>query len=95
MNDRRRVDEASELSYRNNNNNGKEPSKYDDPPNSRLFIVCDKHITEKEFQESFSKFGSIEEIWFVKDKNSGEPKGAKIIFFKVKMFSSFPLCYKI
>jgi hypothetical protein len=81
MNDRRRVDEASELSYRNNNNNGKEPSKYDDPPNSRLFIVCDKHITEKEFQESFSKFGSIEEIWFVKDKNSGEPKGEKLYFF--------------
>lgn len=76
MNDRRRVDESSELSFRNNNNNGKEPSKYDDPPNSRLFIVCDKHITEKEFQEAFSKFGAIEEIWFVKDKNSGEPKGA-------------------
>ncbi|XP_065339373.1 RNA-binding protein 45 [Cloeon dipterum] len=84
MNDRRRADDiqhVTELSFRNNNNNSKEPSKYDDPPNSRLFIVCDKHITEKEFQEAFSKFGTIEEIWFVKDKSSGEPKGVVYIKF--------------
>lgn len=53
---------------------GKE-SKYDEPPHSRLFIVCGKSITEEDFRESFSKHGTIEEIWVVKDRNTEEPKG--------------------
>lgn len=56
---------------------GKE-SKYDDPPHSRLFIVCGKSITEEDFRESFSKHGTIEEIWVVKDRNTEEPKGKLI-----------------
>lgn len=47
----------------------------DDPPMSRLFIICNKTNTEEEFRESFSKFGTIEEIWIVKDKLTGEHKG--------------------
>lgn len=47
----------------------------DDPPMSRLFIICNKTNTEEEFRETFSKFGTIEEIWIVKDKLSGEHKG--------------------
>ncbi|KAG0713966.1 RNA-binding protein 45 [Chionoecetes opilio] len=50
-------------------------SKYDDPPHSRLFIVCGKSITEEDFRESFSKHGTIEEIWVVKDRTTEEPKG--------------------
>lgn len=53
----------------------------DDPPNSRLFIVCNKNITEDEFRKSFEKYGNIEEIWSVKDKNTGEPKGIVYIKF--------------
>ncbi|XP_066975232.1 RNA-binding protein 45 isoform X1 [Macrobrachium rosenbergii] len=59
---------------------GKE-SKYDDPPHSRLFIVCGKSITEDDFRESFSKYGTIEEIWVVKDRTSEEPKGVTYIKF--------------
>ena len=47
----------------------------DDPPMSRLFIICNKTNTDEEFRESFSPFGTIEEIWIVKDKATGEPKG--------------------
>merc|ERR1711962_1025637 len=54
---------------------GPKESKYDDPPHSRLFIVCGKSITEEDFRESFSKHGTIEEIWVVKDRNTEEPKG--------------------
>ena len=43
-------------------------NKYDDPPNSRLFIVCGKSITEDDFKEAFEPFGVIEEIWVLKDK---------------------------
>ena len=54
-------------------------NKYDDPPNSRLFIVCGKNITEEEFRDAFNPFGKIEEIWVLKDRTSGEPKGITYI----------------
>ena len=50
-------------------------AKLDDPPNSRLFIVCNKNITEEDFRQGFEKYGTIEEIWVVKDRATGEPKG--------------------
>lgn len=56
-------------------------NKYDDPPNSRLFIVCGKSITEDDFKEAFEPFGVIEEIWVLKDKVSNEPKGVTYIKF--------------
>jgi len=55
--------------------------KLDDPPNSRLFIVCNKSITEEEFRSAFKKYGTIEEIWVVRDRNTGEPKGVTYIKF--------------
>ncbi|GFG33000.1 hypothetical protein Cfor_09657 [Coptotermes formosanus] len=55
--------------------------KLDDPPNSRLFIVCNKSITEEEFRNAFKKYGTIEEIWVVRDRNTGEPKGVTYIKF--------------
>ncbi|KAK7793770.1 hypothetical protein R5R35_000965 [Gryllus longicercus] len=55
--------------------------RLDDPPNSRLFIVCSKNITEDDFRTAFEKFGTIEEVWVVKDKTSGEPKGVTYIKF--------------
>ena len=60
---------------------GPGPNKYDDPPNSRLFIVCGKNITEDEFKEAFEVFGTIEEIWVLKDKVTNEPKGVTYIKF--------------
>lgn len=61
---------------------GQQPgSKYDDPPNSRLFIVCGKSITEDEFKEAFEVYGGIEEIWVLKDKVTNEPKGVTYIKF--------------
>lgn len=47
----------------------------DDPPNSRLFIICSKQLVEEDFRNAFSRFGEIEEIWVVKDRNTGERKG--------------------
>lgn len=47
----------------------------DEPPNSRLFIVCSKQLTEDDFRSSFSRFGEIEEIWVVKDRSTGDRKG--------------------
>ncbi|XP_037075691.1 LOW QUALITY PROTEIN: RNA-binding protein 45-like [Pollicipes pollicipes] len=55
--------------------------KYGDPPNSRLFIVCGKSITEDDFRECFSKYGTVSEVWVVKDRATGEPKGVTYIKF--------------
>ncbi|XP_061397758.1 RNA-binding protein 45-like [Musca vetustissima] len=51
----------------------------DDPPMSRLFIICNKAHTEEDFREAFSQFGDIEDIWVVKDKHTGENKGITYI----------------
>lgn len=56
-------------------------SKYDDPPNSRLFIVCAKTITEEDFKEAFEEYGTIDEIWVLKDRVTGDSKGVVYIKF--------------
>lgn len=55
-------------------------TKQDDPPNSRLFIVCGKSVSEEDFREAFHKYGTIEEIWMVKDRTTGEPKGNYLVY---------------
>jgi len=56
-------------------------AKYDDPPNSRLFIVCGKNITEEQFREAFGEYGKIEEVWVLKDRTTQEPKGITYVKF--------------
>lgn len=63
-------------------------NKQDDPPNSRLFIVCGKSVTEDDFREAFHKFGTIEEIWMVKDRITGEPKGNYFSYNPFRVVSS-------
>uniref|UniRef100_A0A8W7PWR0 RRM domain-containing protein n=1 Tax=Anopheles coluzzii TaxID=1518534 RepID=A0A8W7PWR0_ANOCL len=58
------------------NNFTEEKSSADTPPMSRLFIICSKSVTEENLREHFDKFGDIEEIWIVKDRATGEGKGA-------------------
>lgn len=61
--------------------NNKDSGKYDDPPHSRLFIVCGRSLTEDDFRSSFGKFGTIEDFWMVKDRATDEPKGVAYIKF--------------
>lgn len=56
-------------------------TKYDDPPNSRLFIVCGKQIDEEQFKEAFGVYGKIEEVWLLKDRHTKAPKGIAYIKF--------------
>lgn len=50
-------------------------SSSDDPPNSRLFIIGSKLLTEEDFRNAFEEFGTIEEIKVVKDRQTQENKG--------------------
>ena len=81
----RRYDHSRDLNRDSYGNNNSRESKYDEPPHSRLFIVCGKSITEEDFRESFSKYGSIEEIWVVKDRQTEEPKGKQIYLVNIKI----------
>ncbi|KAK9500194.1 hypothetical protein O3M35_001499 [Rhynocoris fuscipes] len=60
-----------------------------DPPNSRLFILCSKTITENELHDAFDKYGQIEDIWIVKDKNTNESKG--VVYIKYSKSSEAAL----
>ena len=52
----------------------------DAPPNSRLFIICAKDLTEENFKDAFEAHGTIEKIDIHKDKN-GNSKGLAYIKF--------------
>lgn len=56
----------------------REDKSSDDPPMSRLFVICNKNHTEADLQDEFEKFGTIEEIWCVKNRSNGENKGITI-----------------
>ena len=57
------------------------PENLDDPPNSRLFVVASRCVTEDELRESFSRFGDIQGVWVVKDKQTKESKGICYVKF--------------
>uniref|UniRef100_A0A8C5R1Z8 RNA binding motif protein 45 n=1 Tax=Leptobrachium leishanense TaxID=445787 RepID=A0A8C5R1Z8_9ANUR len=51
----------------------------DDPPNSRVFLVVSKSVTEDVIRDRFSDFGDIQDIWVVKDKHTRESKGIAFV----------------
>lgn len=53
----------------------------DDPPNSRLFVVTSRSITEDEVQESFSVFGDVQGVTVIKDRQTKESKGICYVKF--------------
>ncbi|KAF7651474.1 hypothetical protein LDENG_00110250 [Lucifuga dentata] len=53
----------------------------DDPPNSRLFVVTSRSITEDALREGFSVFGEVQGVWVVKDKHTKESKGIAYVKF--------------
>ncbi|KAI7809044.1 putative RNA-binding protein 45 [Triplophysa rosa] len=56
------------------------PSSYlDEPPNSRLFLVTSKSVSEDVIREHFTRFGVIQDFWVVKDKHTKESKGVSFV----------------
>uniref|UniRef100_A0A8C2G7A7 RNA binding motif protein 45 n=1 Tax=Cyprinus carpio TaxID=7962 RepID=A0A8C2G7A7_CYPCA len=56
-------------------------SYLDEPPNSRLFLVTSKSITEENIREHFTAFGEIQDVLVVKDKQTKESKGVSFVKF--------------
>ncbi|KAM4607247.1 RNA-binding protein 45 isoform 1-T3 [Polymixia lowei] len=53
----------------------------DEPPNSRLFLVTSRSVSEDAIREGFSVFGDIQGVWVVKDKQTKESKGVSYVKF--------------
>jgi hypothetical protein len=49
----------------------------DYPPFSRLFVLYPKTATENELKAEFERYGPIEDLWVVKEKETGLAKGKK------------------
>lgn len=58
-----------------------EQNDINEPENSRIFVLYDKNhaISENEFKEMFGKFGSVKNIYIVKDRNSDNVKGKLLL----------------
>ncbi len=50
-------------------------SNSDFPPFSRVFVVCSKSHNEDVIKEAFQQFGTVEDVWMVKDRMTKENKG--------------------
>ncbi|CAH1789727.1 unnamed protein product [Owenia fusiformis] len=53
----------------------------DDPPFSRLFVLCGKKTEEDELKQLFGDYGTLEDVWLVKDRATGIFKGVAYIKF--------------
>ncbi|XP_053675671.1 RNA-binding protein 45-like [Anopheles nili] len=53
----------------------------EDPPMSRLFIICGKHITREQLIKHFESDGSIEECVVITDRKTGQGKGVAYVKF--------------
>lgn len=61
--------------------NLEEQAREDNPPNSRLFIIGGKNITEAEFRDAFGQFGKMEWLDIKKHRATGVPKGITYVKF--------------
>jgi len=65
------------------------PDPDNDPPHSRLFIVCGRGTTEEELEPECRAFGNVQYCRIVRDKTTAEPKG--IAYVKYDKASSAAL----
>lgn len=50
-------------------------SREEAPPYSKLFVLHGKNTSKTDLQEAFEKYGQIQDIWMVRDRESQELKG--------------------
>jgi RNA recognition motif-containing protein len=68
------------------NSSGSGSIDIDNPPFSRVFIVCGRSLTSEDVKDAFSVYGTVEDVRMVKDKITRENKG--ICFVKFTKASS-------
>ncbi|XP_050663656.1 RNA-binding protein 45-like [Leptidea sinapis] len=61
------------------NTSNNDDRKDDNPPFSRIFVVCNKHMTEEDLRTAFSEYGDIEDLYIPRHRLTGEHKGVAYI----------------
>lgn len=51
----------------------------DNPPYSRVFVVCSRDLREDDLRKSFEQYGEVEDIYMPKDRNTGESRGVAYV----------------
>lgn len=54
---------------------------HDKPPFSRVFVVCSKSHSSDDIKTAFEKYGTVEDVWVVKDKHTKESRGVAYVKF--------------
>lgn len=54
---------------------------HDKPPFSRIFVVCSKSYSSDDLKAVFEKFGTVEDVWVVRDKHTKENRGVAYVKF--------------
>lgn len=57
------------------NQGANEKPNSDFPPFSRVFVVCSRNHKEEDIRMAFQEFGTLEDVWMVKDRMTKENKG--------------------
>ncbi|KAL7674339.1 hypothetical protein ACOME3_000620 [Neoechinorhynchus agilis] len=47
----------------------------DEPPFSRLFVLTPRAANEEQIRRCFAKYGHVQDVWLVKDRQTGENRG--------------------
>lgn len=61
------------------NDRRRQDERNENPPNSRLFVVCSKSLTEEDLRSAFSPYGEIIRIHMPRDRDTGNSKGVAFI----------------
>ena len=64
------------------NHGGSERPNTDYPPFSRVFVVCSRNHKEEDIRAAFQPYGTIEDVWVVKDRMTKENKGICYVKFE-------------
>lgn len=52
---------------------------HDKPPFSRVFVVCSKSYSSDDLKRAFEQYGTVEDVWVVKDKHTKESRGVAYV----------------
>ena len=73
--------ERRDSSSRDNKSLSSNQVDHDKPPFSRVFVVCSKSHSSDDLKTAFEQYGTVKDVWVVKDKHTKENRGVAYVKF--------------